>query len=191
MNPYETAFQAMWGAWCFYWLVSSIGTKATVRRESALSRFAHLVPLFVAFTLVASPKWPGGLIHQRFLPEDYWRVWFWVGSGLTAAGLGFTVWARVHLGRNWSASVTVKEKHELITSGPYAIVRHPIYSGLLLAFLGTAVALGELRGLLALAIAAASFWPKLRREERFMVKQFGDAYEGYRQRVAGLIPRRL
>jgi protein-S-isoprenylcysteine O-methyltransferase Ste14 len=191
LNPYDTIFQAMWGAWCLYWLASAVGTKATARRESALSRLAHLAPVFVAFTLVASPRLPGTLLHLRLLAQEYWRIWFFLGAGLTAAGLALAVWARVHLGRNWSASVTIKRQHELVVSGPYGMVRHPIYSGLLLAFLGTAVALGELRGLLALAIAAASLWPKLKREERFMIEQFGDAYTAYGQRVPALIPHLL
>jgi len=82
----------------------------------------------------------------------------------------------------------VKRDHTLVTTGPYAIVRHPIYTGLLLAFAGTALALGEVRGVLAIAIATASLWRKLRLEERWMGEQFGDAYERYRSRVPALVP---
>ena len=98
------------------------------------------------------------------------------------------VGARVSLGTNWSGTVTVKQEHELITSGPYRYVRHPIYTGLLLAFSGLAIARGEWRCILALIILALSFWRKLRIEERFMVEQFGSAYETYRQRVSVLVP---
>jgi protein-S-isoprenylcysteine O-methyltransferase Ste14 len=94
----------------------------------------------------------------------------------------------LHLGRNWSGAVTIKDGHELVTSGPYALVRHPIYTGLLLAFLGSAVALGDWRGALAFALAAGALWRKLRLEERWMREQFGDAYQAYSQRVAALVP---
>ena len=113
---------------------------------------------------------------------------FWLGAVLTAAGLLFTVWARRHIGRNWSAIVTIKEGHEFIASGPYAIVRHPIYTGLLLAFTGSALALGESRGVLAVAIVAWSLWRKLRLEERWMQQHFGEAYQEYCRRVAALLP---
>jgi len=127
-------------------------------------------------------------LGDRFLPVVSWRVWGVVGVALNFAGLLFTVWARVHLGRNWSGAVTLKQDHELITSGPYRIVRHPIYTGLLLAFAGLAVARGEWRSILGLVIMALSFWLKLRIEERLMVEQFGSAYETYRRRVNALIP---
>src|SRR5208283_1839808 len=117
-----------------------------------------------------------------FLP---WSTWlFWVGAALTATGLLFTVWARIHIGKNWSGIVTIKEGHELITTGPYAIVRHPIYAGLLLAFVGSALARAEWRRVLAVAIAIWAFWHKLRIEEQWMREQFGNAYQEYLQRVA-------
>ena len=107
---------------------------------------------------------------------------------LAAAGLAFTVWARVHLGRNWSGSVTLKEGHELILSGPYAWVRHPIYTGLLMALLGSAVACGELRAAIGLGVVAAAFVRKLRIEERFMRESFPQQYPRYCAQVPALIP---
>jgi protein-S-isoprenylcysteine O-methyltransferase Ste14 len=92
------------------------------------------------------------------------------------------------LGKNWSGTVTIKEGHELIMSGPYAVVRHPIYTGLLLAFLGSALARGDWRAVLAFALAAAALWRKLRFEERWMRAQFGDAYAAYARRVSALVP---
>jgi len=111
-----------------------------------------------------------------------------VGVLVLAGGLAFTVWARVILGRNWSGTVTLKEGHELIRSGPYRFVRHPIYTGLLVAFAGSAIARGEWRGLVALAIAFAALWRKLKLEERWLGETFGDAYERYRAEVPALIP---
>ena len=132
------------------------------------------------------PSIPIPLLGKRLLPLAAWP--FWSGSFVTACGLAFTVWARVHLGRNWSVTVTIKKGHELITSGPYAFVRHPIYTGLLLAFLGSALALGEWRGVVALALAAGALWAKLRFEERWMREQFGEEYQSYAKRVPALVP---
>jgi protein-S-isoprenylcysteine O-methyltransferase Ste14 len=106
---------------------------------------------------------------------------------LVAAGLGLSVRARQHLVRNWSGTVQVKQDHQLICTGPYRLVRHPIYTGILLAFLGNAVVVGHWCGILAVLIAFGSFW-RLTVEERFMRETFGSAYEEYRGRTAALIP---
>jgi protein-S-isoprenylcysteine O-methyltransferase Ste14 len=102
--------------------------------------------------------------------------------------MAFSFWARVLLAGNWSGSVTLKHGHELVVDGPYRWVRHPIYTGLLVALAGTALALGEWRGLLAIAIAAAALWRKLQLEEALMRGQFGDAYVRYAEHVPPLIP---
>jgi protein-S-isoprenylcysteine O-methyltransferase Ste14 len=94
----------------------------------------------------------------------------------------------VHIGRNWSGVVTVKQDHEMVRSGPYAIVRHPIYSGLLLAFLGTAVARGDWQALLAVPLVLVAFLRKIRLEERWMAEQFPRDYPAYRTRVPALVP---
>jgi protein-S-isoprenylcysteine O-methyltransferase Ste14 len=183
---YRYAFAAMWFSWVVYWWVASRDVKSTVRRESLSSRLLHIVPLAIAVLLLSARRAPIAFLGERFLPLAEWP--FCLGLLLTAGGLLFTVWARLHLGKNWSGTVTIKEGHELITTGPYALVRHPIYTGLLLAFLGSALALGEWRGVLAFALAAAALWLKLRVEERWMRQQFGDAYQTYAQRVAALVP---
>jgi protein-S-isoprenylcysteine O-methyltransferase Ste14 len=108
---------------------------------------------------------------------------------LTALGIGFTVWARVHIGRNWSARVVIKEQHELVRSGPYALVRHPIYTGLLLAIAGTALVTGEWRGVLALALATVGFFVKAKREENILSREFGEDFELYRQQTGMLLPK--
>jgi protein-S-isoprenylcysteine O-methyltransferase Ste14 len=186
MMVYRYLFLALWLSWGLYWWVSSLEVKATARRESVLSRFLHIAPLVIAALLLWVPgAWLDGL-SGRFLPPAAWL--FWAGFAVAAAGLLFTVWARRHLGKNWSGIVTIKEGHELITSGPYALVRHPIYTGLLLAFAGSAIALGEWRGILAVALVLWSLWRKLRIEERWMREQFGEAYQAYSLRVAALVP---
>jgi protein-S-isoprenylcysteine O-methyltransferase Ste14 len=129
---------------------------------------------------------PLAILNQRLFPWSPWQ--FWVAAIITAAGMLFTVWARIHIGRNWSGVVTIKEGHELIDTGPYALVRHPIYTGLLVAIFGSALARGEWRGVLAVLIAWAALWRKLRLEERWMIERFGEQYEAYRRRVPALIP---
>jgi protein-S-isoprenylcysteine O-methyltransferase Ste14 len=183
-NSYLVAFP--WIAWAIYWYVASRGTKAVAYRESAASRALHIVPLAIAFMLLAVPSLPWPWLNTRFVP---WATWpFWLGAALTVAGLLFTVWARVHLAANWSGTVTIKRSHELITSGPYRIVRNPMYTGLLFAIVGTAVWRGDLQGVLAVVVTSVSLWRKLRVEEQVLQRQFGQSYEAYRHRVRALIP---
>jgi protein-S-isoprenylcysteine O-methyltransferase Ste14 len=149
------------------------------------SRLSYLAPLMLAGVLLTG-RLHVPLLGQRFIPAADWT--HAVAAIVMAAGLLFSVWARRHLGTNWSASVTIKQDHELVTSGPYRIVRHPIYTGLLIAFAGLAISIGEWRGVLALALAGYSFWRKLRLEERWMMERFGAAYQAYSHRTPALIP---
>lgn len=180
----ELLIGALWLLWALYWLVASFGGKAVRRRESVGSRLAHFGPLALAGLLLLIPM-PSPL-GSRFLPDS--AIPGWLGAALTAAGLGFAAWARVHIAGNWSGTVTLKENHELVRSGPYRWVRHPIYTGLLLAFAGTAIATGEWRGVLALLIALISLWRKSRLEERWLAEQFGAEYARYRREVPALVP---
>jgi protein-S-isoprenylcysteine O-methyltransferase Ste14 len=183
---YDLPLAVFWLAWLAYWLAAARDVKPARRRESEANRLltvALIIPAAVLLTV------PGSRLHwlgMRFLPDT--MIPYWLGLLMVIAGLAFAVWARMHLGRNWSGTVTVKENHELIRSGPYAIVRHPIYTGLLLAILGTAVVLGEWRGLLAFCFLTIAFLLKLRREERFMEESFPDTYPSYRAQVPALIP---
>jgi protein-S-isoprenylcysteine O-methyltransferase Ste14 len=108
---------------------------------------------------------------------------------LTVAGMAFAVWARVHLGRNWSSAPMIKQQHQLIRSGPYRLVRHPIYTGLLIALAGTFLANGKIRGALSVVVVWISFDIKRRIEEEFMVQTFGPQYEDYRRTTGALFPR--
>jgi protein-S-isoprenylcysteine O-methyltransferase Ste14 len=185
---YRYLFPVMWIAWAVYWGLLSRDVKPAERIESLISRMLHVVPLGIAVALLGLRRVPGPVLNERFYP---WTPWmFWAAALATGCGLAFTVWARVHLGRNWSGIVTIKAGHDLVTSGPYRIVRHPIYSGLLLAVIGSALARGEWRGILAVAIAFAALWRKLRMEERWMHGRFGRQYEAYARRVPALVPWR-
>jgi len=176
----------LWLAWFVYWVVSALSVKSTRRRESLGSRLSHVVPLLTGVALILWPRVAWQWLSLRLLPPGPLQVA--LGLVLLALGLAFTVWARVYLGRNWSGMVTVKEGHELIRSGPYAYVRHPIYTGLLVALLGSAVTCGELRALIGLGIVAGAFIRKLRIEERFMRELFPQQYQRYCAEVPALIP---
>ncbi len=183
---YRYLFPLMWLGWIGYWWAAGRDVKTTSRREPLGSRLSHLVPLTAAGLLLWLPTSPIERLGERLWAVRAWP--FWVGAALTLAGLLVTVWARVHLGRNWSARITLKRDHDLITSGPYRIVRHPIYSGLLLAFIGGAIARGEWRGVVAVGLAFVALWRKLRIEERWMREEFGAGYDEYTRRVAALVP---
>jgi protein-S-isoprenylcysteine O-methyltransferase Ste14 len=178
-------FVLMWGGWLVVWNVMARRAKVVAQSESAVSRLTHVVPLLIAaYLLVAHVPLP--LFNERFVPLALWSAA--LGAALTFAGLVFAIWARFVIAGNWSSYVELKQDHELIIAGPYRWVRHPIYTGLLLAFVGSALAVGEWRGVLAVAIVVASFWRKLRLEETVMRRQFGEAYARYAKRVPALIP---
>lgn len=183
---YVAPFAVLWLAWLGYWIVAAQNTKATRRRESLVTRLPTVVLTVLAAALLAFRDQPLHWLEERFLPPT--MMAYWLGLLMIAAGLAFAVWARATLGRNWSNTVTVKQDHELIRTGPYRYVRHPIYSGMLFAILGTAIAFGEWRGLLAFALLTGSLLLKLRMEERFMRESFPDEYPRYRAEVPALIP---
>ena len=122
--------------------------------------------LFSSPPICSWRRFPCRCSTQRFVPIALWLAS--LGAALTFAGLAFAIWARFIIAGNWSSYVELKRDHELIVAGPYRYVRHPIYTGLLLAFAGSALAVGEWRGVLAVVIVAASFWRKLRLEEAIM-----------------------
>jgi protein-S-isoprenylcysteine O-methyltransferase Ste14 len=177
----------MWLAWLAYWLVSACGVKAVRRRQSLRSRLSYGVPITVAALLLASGRLPVPRLDNRFLPMS--AVLYWTGVAIVAGGLAFTAWARRHLGGNWSGHVTLKHDHELVRTGPYGLVRHPIYSGLLAAVLGTAVAFGQWRDALAFVFFALGVACKISLEERLLADAFARDHARYRREVPALIPR--
>jgi protein-S-isoprenylcysteine O-methyltransferase Ste14 len=183
---YALLIPALWVAWLVYWYIARKNDKAVLRRESPASRAVHIVPLSLAVALFAFPDRWGGWLTFRILPLSF--VSFWIGVALLVVGLAFTAAARWHLGGNWSGTVTVKQDHELIRTGPYGLVRHPIYTGLLIGFIGSAISLGEVRGVMAVTLVIVAFLIKIRLEERWMTESFGEAYRRYRTEVKALIP---
>jgi protein-S-isoprenylcysteine O-methyltransferase Ste14 len=186
LSFYEWYFPAVWVAFMLYWRIKAADTKTTQRLEPAGSRILRTLVFIAVIVLLAWPHLP--------LPWLYRSLWaqgmglFWLGAIVTAAGLLFAVWARQHLGTNWSRSVTIKQDHQLILTGPYALVRHPIYTGILAGFLGMAIAIAQVRGVVAFALVFLILWLKLRMEEQWMRGQFGPQYEAYTRRTAALVP---
>jgi protein-S-isoprenylcysteine O-methyltransferase Ste14 len=178
-------------AWLFflgYWLWSARRLKPATRAEPALPRFfKYWLPIIVAIALMWPSEWlRSSVLGRHFLPQT--RMVASIGLLLLVAGVWFACWARHILGSNWSSEVQLKEDHELIERGPYRYVRHPIYTGILLALLGTVVLEGEWRALLGFVIMFVSFWRKLRLEETWLGEHFGPVYTDYMQRVKALIP---
>lgn len=159
-------------------------TKRTVERGGFVGYRLVACVLIIGWTLAAR------LAHVS--PQSQlWRMSLVVevlGACMVLAGAAFTVWARVTLGRNWSAEVTFKEDHELIESGPYALVRHPIYTGLILMVLGTAIDYGRIVGFALCLTLCGGLWWKARQEERIMSSHFPDAYADYKRHVRAIVP---
>ena len=181
-NPFEIFIALSWVVFFVVWAVSAFFVKRTVERSMGWGRLLVIVVGIMVFgTTLRSggmwrPLWP------RTAPVGA------LAALLTAAGLAVAVWARFALGGNWSGTIAFKENHELITRGPYARVRHPIYSGLLLMVLGTAVESARPRGFVMLAFVFVTLAIKARLEEAFMIRHFPEAYPQYRHRVKALIP---
>lgn len=189
MQPfYDHAGKISWLLLGLYWLWSSRRIKAVRQTEAPFKRFvAYHLPLLAAVALLGPGEWYGdSWLHHRFLVELL--VFQPAGFALLASGVLVACWARHTLGRNWSVAPQLKQEHELIESGPYRHVRHPIYSGLLLAFLGTTVMIGEWRALLAFVVVLGSFLYKYRVEEGFLQLHFGDRYHHYAARTGALLP---
>ena len=176
---------AIWLVFGVLWFLPAIFGKRTIQRQTSGSRLLQIILILIAYRLLFRPI-PWDVLNLHIVPATISATI--AGYSLLAAGMLFACWARVFLGGNWSASVTLKQDHTLVRSGPYTIVRHPIYTGLLVAMLGTAIAVGELRCFLGVGLAAIAWKMKSLTEEALMVQQFGDQYARYRMEVKALVP---
>jgi protein-S-isoprenylcysteine O-methyltransferase Ste14 len=183
---YEAFFPVLWIAFIVYWRIKAAGTKTTTRLEPAASQLLRVLIFVIAIVLFSTTRIPLRWLYVQPWPAGLWP--FWLGAAVAVASLLFAVWARVHLGRNWSHAVEIKQDHELITTGPYAVVRHPIYTGILGGLLGTAIAISQVRGFIAFGLIFVVLWFKLRREEQWMRSQFGETYATYAHQTAALVP---
>ena len=190
MHVNVTPSAIVFGSWllfALYWFVAAFGVKRTAKRQNLSERMLYIVFMAAGFFLLnqENPNW--GPLNRRFVSDQLWLAW--LGSALCAAGVLFAIWARRTIGKDWSAEVQIKEGHQLIRSGPYAHIRHPIYTGLLLATFGTALLVGEYRGLLAVLLFLVGFTRKARKEESFLAAEFGPAFEEHRRHTGFYLPR--
>lgn len=177
--------------WLFviaYWFISAIGTKKVQSQENLFKRLIqYWLPLIIAILLLGPGEWFGhSLIRENFVPH----INFIGNIGLSICVIGAIIacWSRYQLGKNWSLSVQKKENHELIRHGIYRIIRHPIYTGILLLFIGNTIIVGDYRGIIAVIIVFTSFWFKLLKEEKLLLEIFGNEYLIYKSKTKALIP---
>ena len=174
-----------WIIFLIYWLVSAFGQKVMAEENSFLSSLAYRIPVTVGGALLWLPKFPHPLGLVLTPHTDLARA---CGAVVCVFGLMVTIWSRWTLGGNWSSEVAFKQGHELVKTGPYRFARHPIYTGLLLMCLGTAVEVGQLHSWLGLLLLCAGFWIKLQQEESLLLQHFPDDYPAYRKQVKALVP---
>jgi len=176
----------IWAAWLLSWLIGSFFSARTEKHVRTWDSRAYRIPILIGAILLT--PWTAKVLGEKPLWQAS-ATGIYTFAILTAAGCLFTWWARIHLGRFWSNAITRKEGHRVIDSGPYGLVRHPIYTGLIGAMIATGVAVGTATALLGAAMIAFGLWQKARMEEGFLTEELGaDAYGPYCRRVPMLLP---
>jgi protein-S-isoprenylcysteine O-methyltransferase Ste14 len=195
MITYDNIILVSWAAFLLVWGISALFVKQDVRgggyaaawqRYWGLRLAAAAIIIFVAVRLGRRAGSSGAALfsHGIFTPPP---ALGWAGAALTAIGIGFAIWARVNLGRNWSSRPAVKEHHEFVITGPYAYVRHPIYSGIMLAALGTAFT-SSVIGIGLFVFISITFALRMNKEEKIMLELFPDQYPEYQKHTRRLVP---
>jgi protein-S-isoprenylcysteine O-methyltransferase Ste14 len=180
-------FEIPWMAFAAYWAIGALRTRATVRREPFLARYGVMLIEVIGFTLLLNGDASIGLLRRHIVPPSDNAVI--VGIVLTWIGIGLAMWARFHLGQYWSGRITLKEGHELIRTGPYARLRHPIYTGLVLAAIGSALVINHWRCAVGVAVIMIGFVIKAKREEALLAGQFGEAFQEHIRHTGFLLPK--
>jgi protein-S-isoprenylcysteine O-methyltransferase Ste14 len=176
----------LWMALAIVWVVGALRTKRTVKSQSSASQILYTIILVIGVYLIFAKQIGLPWLDRQLISVTIPIVL--AGLLIVLVGVVFSIWARLMLGSNWSNRVTLKEDHTLVRNGPYRIVRHPIYSGILFGMLGSALQRGEMRSIVGVVICVLSFWLKTRAEEEFMVQRFGDEYLQYSQEAKSLVP---
>jgi len=183
---YDNLITALWIAFLLYWKLAATHVKTISRHEPFSSGWRHHIPFGLGILLLVWPVHADNFLFNLVFPRTEFS--FWLAVALVVSGLAFAIWARLYLGRNWSGTVALKQDHELIQTGPYRWARHPIYTGLLLAFIGTALGQAEVRSFIAVPLIFIAFCVRIALEEHWMTELFPDAYPQYTHRVRMLVP---
>jgi len=186
MEQLRQSASLLWLVLALVWIVNALRTKRTVRSQSSGAQMLYTAILVLGVLMIFAKQSGFPWLDRQLFPVSVPVVL--AGFLVVLMGVAFSIWARLILGSNWSNRVAVKENHTLVRTGPYRIVRHPIYSGILVGMLGSAVQRGGIRCFAGVLICGLSFWLKTRAEERFMVQSFGEEYLQYRHRVKALAP---
>ena len=185
MTPELLAVVVVWLLWVASWIAAAFwADRAAARPAAGDQAFYRIATVGGAALLFIGDRPFSSAQLWTFGPAIAWSL-----VVLVALALAFTWWARLYLGRLWSSSVTKKANHRVVDTGPYAIVRHPIYTGVLSAIYATAILKGEAIGILGAVLMTLGFWLKARLEERFLREQLGaETYDSYRRKVPMLVP---
>jgi protein-S-isoprenylcysteine O-methyltransferase Ste14 len=183
----QHALAYVWAIFGIYWIGSSLRTKDAKTTEFPGWRILRWTILALTFALLFASWMSIEFLGVRFAPIR--PIIYQSGFIAAIAGITLALWARLHLGKNWSDKVVLKVNHELVRSGPYGRFRHPIYSGLLLGVGGTALVVGEWRGVIAFCMLLVNYAIKAKREDRILAAQFGESFNEHMQRAGFLLPR--
>ena len=186
-----TYLQIIAGVWiifmAFLYIPAFFFSAPVERRSFRYVQRSIIIAIIVIILAIILTRYESYTLILRIIPDS--PLTGITGIVLTIAGLGFSAWARLHLGKYWSSMVMVKVGHRIIKTGPYRIVRNPMYTGLIIAFVGAAIAIGELLAFVALGIGIASIWIKIKAEEEILYEKFGEEYLQYKRDVrAAIIP---
>jgi protein-S-isoprenylcysteine O-methyltransferase Ste14 len=182
------AIIGLWIAWAASWVLAAGWSAQTQKQEALRAQIGYRSFMVLGAFVLGIPAhgYAGAL---RLWQVD--RAVAWLCVGLIASGIAFAWWARIGMGRLWSGRITRKAGHVVLDSGAFALVRHPIYSGILLAVYATAAAKGTLWGIAGAVLVTIGIVMKARQEERWLTTELGEAYAAYRRRVPMLLPTRL
>ncbi|HJW41707.1 MAG TPA: isoprenylcysteine carboxylmethyltransferase family protein [Rhizomicrobium sp.] len=190
MRPNE-AIYIPWAVWAFTWMAAAVWADRTVKRPALGSQALYRSIEIAGFALLLVFR----ASDSEIRPPEFVPLWVlsdnakWAMVWVAAFGFLFCWWARLHLGRLWSGSVTRKEGHHVVNTGPYAIVRHPIYTGIIIASLATMAIRGTGAAIAGVALIILGYWIKGRLEERFLRAELGaEPYDAYARKTAMLIP---